>query len=146
MNESLHPILLLAPDELIKIETWIEQNGYSLDHGHFELVYEFWLHQPGLRIHWKPSSGGYGTFLELREGCGDDNATLSLPTLKICGHQVPLILPKELRQAWLDEASALTEAEVNMDCLPSGSSLFLKIHRDGAQVLIGNHWTNIGGR
>ncbi len=143
MANSPHPILLLTPAEVTNIQTWIAKNGYSLDEGHFELIYDFWIRGPGIRIQWSPDSEDEYTWLELREdGYGDNPANMQ-ETVDIAGRRVPLVLPEELRKRWLDRAAARTEAEVNADCEPSGSSLHLKIQRHVTQVLIRNEWIDL---
>ncbi len=143
MEEAPHPILLLTPAEVKNIQTWIAKNGYSLDEGYFELIYEFWIFGPGIRIQWKSESENGFEWLELRDdGYGDDPTNMQ-DTVDIAGRKVPLVLPEELRERWLGLAAARTEAEVNADCEPSGSSLHLKIQRHGVQVLIRNEWIDL---
>ena len=143
MEPSPHPILLLTPAETRNIQTWIAQNGYSLDKGHFELVYDFWIRGPGIRIQWQSDAEDEFTWLELRDdGYGDDPANLQ-DTADIAGRRVPLVLPEEFRQRWLDRAAERTEAEVHAGCEPSGASVYLKIQRHVTQVLIRNEWLDL---
>ena len=143
MKKSPHPNLLLTPAEINNIHTWIIQNGYSLDEGHFKLVYDFWIFGPGIIIQWKPNTEDDFKWLELREeGYGDDPDNMQA-TADIAGRRVSLVVPESLGQRWLDEAAKRTEAEVNADCEPSGYSVYLKIHQQGTQFLIRNEWVDL---
>lgn len=143
MDSSPHPVLLLKPEEARAIHAWIDSNRYSFDDGHFELVYDFWIFGPEIRIHWKPASGEQGTWLELRAGDGRDEGSGTLDRLEICGRLVPLEMPPALRAQWLGLAAARTEAEVNADCEPSGSSVILQIDQRRTRVLIKGSWVDL---
>lgn len=143
MEESHQPILLLTSEEVAEIKAWIAANAYSLDHGHFELVYDFWILGSGIRIQWQSDAEDEFTWLELRDDGYGDNPADMRDTVDMAGRQVPLVLPSELRQRWLAEAAERTEAEVNADCEPSGSSVHLKVQRHGTQILIRNEWLEL---
>lgn len=144
MEHSLpHPILLLTSAEVKRIQNWIAQNGYSLDDGHFELTYDFWIYGASICIQWKFDTEDGFTWLELRDdGYGENPADMQ-DAVDIAGRKVTLVLPDELRQRWLGRAAESTEAEVNADCEPSGASVHIRIQRHGAQIRIRDEWLDL---
>lgn len=137
MEYSYHPKLALTLLEVQRIQEWISQNGYSLDSGHFKLIYDFWVLGVDIRIQWNPDNGADNSWLEIRESSADkiDNMT---DHVEIAGRVLSLVLPETLSKQWLCHVAKRTEAEVNASCEPSGSSLHITIQRHAAQVLIGS--------
>lgn len=60
--------------------------------------------------------------------------------------RLKIVLSEEATKRYLEMASAKTEAEVNADCEPSGSSIRVDISHLDCPVMVkkGNEWIDVG--
>lgn len=123
----------LTEDEVVRIEAWVSENRYSLSSGNFELRFEF---------------SPIGDLVELwfweNENCHffevSDDMRSSLDELRTADHIVidgvrgQLKLSDTSLEKFFKIGRECTEAHINEDCEPPGSSLSFKVHGDGCSV------------
>lgn len=134
MQSKKVPDLTLTAAEVQKIDAWLSENDFSLDRGYFTLEYDFWMQGPDVEIWWHPDSAEDPQWVALREGMGSRQPEQDVTDIEIDGVRVPLVVPDDVGEAWLEEARARTEAEVNAGCEPSGASFSVKVRKSGVSM------------
>jgi hypothetical protein len=125
----------LTEDEVEKISTWISENSYTLNHGHFELGFYFSPIGDCIELNYFQGDNNY--LLTVNDFCLRDDPLRTVGNLVVDTQHVQLALPADALETHFRSARAVTEAHINADCEPPGATLIFKIFHDRCSVFSG---------
>ena len=137
--DEYRKLCYLTEIEVEQISNWIAGNNYTLNQGYFRLSFGFSPY--GNDVFLSYFQGDNRCNLEVNDDVTANDPLRTVDHIVIDNHCVQLKISSETLESYFKYSRDVTEAHVNEDCEPPGSSLSFELHHDHCELIAGGSKT-----